>query len=168
MPKQVRVTIVSSIEENGDVFHELTFADGHKDVVHIPHTSPLRNRFVEAGSKAKLLAAANAGKDAADSAAKVKAIADAFKAGKWSLVPEGDGQPKVGILAQALAALKPCSLDEAQSYVATLTKAQQAKLRASPRVAAQIVSINAAKEPTDDGLDDFLSPADDAVTEAYA
>ena len=167
MPKQSRVTIVSSIEENGDVFHECTFSDGSRHVVKIGHDNPLRNRFVESGSKAKLLAAANAGKDAADSAAKVKAIADALKSGKWSLVPEGDGQPKVGILAQALAALKPCSLDEAQSYVATLTKAQQAKLRASPRVAAKIVEINAAKENADDdGLDDFLSTSAEAEADA--
>ena len=70
MPKQAHVTIISSIEENGDVFHELTFADGHKDVVKIPHDTSLLRKFVEAASKAKLLSAANAGKDAADSARK--------------------------------------------------------------------------------------------------
>jgi hypothetical protein len=161
MPKQSRATIVSSIEENGDVFHEITFSDGARTTVHIPAKSELRNRFVEHGSRAKLLAAINSGKDAADSAAKVAAIAGAFKAGKWALV--GEAGPKHGILAQALAALKGISVDAAQEFVATLSRGDQAKLRAAPKVATKIAELNAASaaDESDALLDGFLN--DDAV-----
>lgn len=157
--KQAKVTVVSSLEENGDIFHELTFLDGTKRTVQIKHNSPLLHKFVEHGSKAKLLAAANSAKDAGDAVTKVDAIAAAFKEGKWSLINE-NAEPKVGILAQALAALKGCSLDEAQAFVATKTRAEQAKLRAAPVVASKIVELNAAAatdEDEDASLTDFLA-----------
>lgn len=156
--KQSKLSITSSIEENGDVFHDLTFADGSKGVVHIKHDSPLLGKFVEHGSKSKLLAAANSAKDVEDARAKVAAITAAFKEGKWSLVNEST-EPKVGILAQALAALKGCSLEEAQAFVATQDRAAQAKLRAAPQVAAKIVELNATnkvEEAVGDALSGFL------------
>lgn len=162
MTKVAKVDVKSSVEENGDVFHELTFSNGAKRTVHIKADHALVAKFIEHGSKAKLLAAANSAKDVEDAVAKVDAIHAAFKAGKWSLINEGDGQPKVGILAQALAALKPCSLEEAQAHVETLDRATQAKLRASPRVAAKIVEINSKKaqpEEVDSSLDSFLGAA---------
>jgi len=156
--KQSKVAIESTIEENGDIFHALTFSNGAKSVVHIKHDSPLIGKFVEHGSKSKLLAAANSAKDVEDATLKVAAIATAFKEGKWSLVNEST-EPKVGILAQALAALKGCSLEEAQAFVATQDRAAQAKLRAAPLVAAKIVELNkgvAVEEEVSDALSGFL------------
>jgi len=157
--KQPKVSIASSIEENGDVFHELTFANGIKRTVQIKHDHALLRRFVENGSKAKLLAAANSAKDTDEAIKKVDAIHAAFKEGKWSLVNE-NAEPKVGILAQALAALKGCSLEEAQAFVAAKSRAEQAKLRSTPVVASKIVELNVAAAEGDDAdadLEAFLA-----------
>lgn len=156
MTKQTRVEIESTVNEDGSIVHSLKFANGHEREVTFDQDHKLAAQFAAHGQRAKLLAAANSVDDSDKAVQKVDALTDAWAEGKWSLVGEGDGKPKVGVLAQALAELKGVSHDDAQKIVSGLSKADQAKLRKTERVATIIARLEGKDTEGDKALDALL------------
>lgn len=156
MTKQTRVEIESTVGADGTVVHVMKFANGHEREVRFGPDHALRTQFAAHGQRAKLLAAANSVDDSDKAVQKVDALTDAWAEGKWSLVGEGDGKPKVGVLAQALAELKGVTHDEAQAIVSKLSKADQAKLRKTERVATVIARLEGKNTEADKALDALL------------
>jgi hypothetical protein len=158
MARTERATVESTLHPDGAVSHKVEFANGEKRLVFTKAENPLAQRSRAHGEKAKILAAINSAKDVAGAVTKVDSLDKAWQEGRWSLAPEGTGKPRVGALVQALAALKGASLDDAAAYVGKLSRADQAKLRATPVVAAKILEIEAEErtEGAGDLLSDFL------------
>ena len=159
MAKTSRVDIATTVNEDGSVKHSLTFGNGHTRELTFNADHKLVAQFAAHGQRAKLLAAANSVDGSDEAVQKVDKLTDAWAEGKWGLVGEGDGKPKVGVLAQAIAELKGCSHDAAQNLVSKMSKAEQAKLRKTERVANIIAKLE-GRSDADDALDKLL--ADDA------
>lgn len=156
--KTSRVEIETSINDEGHILHQLNFANGHTRTLRYGPDHKLMAQFAAHGQRAKLLAAANSVDDSDKAVQKVDALTDAWKDAKWGLVGEGDGKPKVGVLAQAIAELKGISHEDAQKIVSGMTKAEQAKLRKTERVSLIVARLEGRSEG-DDALDKLLAPA---------
>lgn len=160
MTKQRNADIETRLHDDGAVSHHITFPDGSKDMVLIGANHKLQQQFIAHGSRAKLQAAINSATDEIPAAQKVAALSEAFDAGRWTM-NEGTAKPKGSSLVRALAALKGCPVEEAEAYAKGLSKAEQAKLRGTPVVAAKILEIEAAERTASAGdlLSGFLAPA---------
>lgn len=169
MTKQTNATIDTKLHEDGAVSHKITFPDGSTDLVVIAAASPLRQQFVAHGSRAKIQAAVNSATEKASAQEKVAALSKAFDEGRWTM-NEGSDKPKGSSLVRALAAIKGCPVDEAEVYVKGLSRAEQAKLRANPVVAARIIALEAddRSEASGDLLSGFLAPDDPEDVQAAA
>lgn len=168
MTKQTNATIDTKLHDDGAVSHKITFPDGSTDLVVIAANSALRQQFVAHGSRAKIQAAVNSASEKVSAAEKVAALSKAFDEGRWTM-NEGSDKPKGSALVRALAAIKGCDTAEAEAYVKALSRAEQAKLRANPVVAARIIALEAEdrSEASGDLLAGFLEP-DSAADEAAA
>jgi len=155
-----KATIDTKFHDDGAVSHKVVFAGGESRTILIKANHALAQHFIAHGSKAKIQAAINSVDDESKAIAKLDELDKGFDAGRWSL--QGEGKPKAGILAQALAALKGSDLDTADAYVKTLSRAEQAKLRANPTVAAKIIEIEAKSRAEESGdlLGSFLGSAE--------
>ncbi len=161
MTKQA--TIDTHLHADGAVSHKITFGDGSTDLVLIPSTSPLAQQFLAHGSRAKIQAAVNSANEKFTAAERVAALSKAFEEGRWTMNEVSD-RPKGTALVRALAALKGCPVADAEAYVKALSRAEQAKLRAVPAVAAKIIALEAEdrSEAGGDLLDGFLGGGEDA------
>lgn len=158
--KVAKVQVETVLHEDGSHVHTLTFTNGQKREVAFPADHALAAKFYAAGSKGKLLAAANSAAEADDAVKKVDALCDAFDQGKWGLI--GEGGNKYSPLVLAFAEVKGVSEEVADDTVKGLTKSQQAKIRGTERIAAIIARIRAAEEGEGDTLlDNLLKDADE-------
>lgn len=167
MTKQTNATIETKLHDDGAVSHKITFPDGSSDLIVIAAASPLRQQFVAHGSRAKIQAAVNSATEKASAQEKVAALSKAFDEGRWTM-NEGSDKPKGSSLVRALAALKGCPVGEAEVYVKGLSRAEQAKLRANPVVAARIIALESEdrSEASGDLLAGFLEPEEGDVQAA--
>ena len=157
MTKNVNAEIETRLHPDGAVSHHITHANGTKQVVLVKTGHALAQQFIAHGSKAKIQAAINSATDKVPATDKVDLLDHAWDEGRWTM-QEGSGKAKGTLLGRALAQLKGIELDAAEAYVKTLTKAQQAAMRADPRVAPIIADLRAAdhKDEGNDALDAFL------------
>jgi hypothetical protein len=149
--KQAKVSVETVHHEDGGFTHNLKFTNGQSRTVSFAPDHELMQQFAAHGSKAKLLAAANAADDGDKATEKVDALIDAFDEGKWSLL--GEGGHKYTPLVRALAELKRIEPEAAEVIVKGLSKSEQAKLRATSRIATIIARLKADKSEGDELLD---------------
>ena len=140
--KQANAAINTTLHPDGAVSHKVTYADGSSDLVLIKADHALAQRFLAHGSRVKLQAAINSAKSREEIPGKVSELDKAFGEGRWTM-QEGSSKPKGTATARALAAIKGCDLSEAEAFLKGLSKAEQAKLRAVPAVAAKIIELEA-------------------------
>lgn len=161
MTKQTNATIETKLHQDGAVSHKIIFPDGSSDLIVISANDELRQQFVAHGSRAKIQAAVNSATEKVSAAEKVAALAEAFAKGHWTM-NEGAAKPKGSSLVRALAALKGSPIEEAEAYVKGLSRAEQAKLRANPLVAAKIITLESEdrSEASGDLLAGFLEEAE--------
>lgn len=162
--RQAKVEVSTELHEGGGFTHTLKFTNGQTRVVAFAPEHGLYQQFAAHGAKAKLLASANSADEADKAVEKVDNLVDGFDEGKWSLLGEGK---KYSPLVRALAEVKGVSEDDAEAVVKGLSKSQQAKLRATERIAT-IISRIKAEDGADDGdklLDGLLGDeeGDDAA-----
>jgi hypothetical protein len=160
MAKASKVQIETTHHEDGSFVHHLTFSNGQKRSVAFGPDHALTQQFASYGAKTKLLNAVNATDDTDKAVEKVDALCDAFDDGKWST--QGEGTSKYSPLVQALAELKGIDVANSEKLVKGMSKATQAKLRNTERVATIIARIKGAegKAEGDDVLDDLLKEND--------
>ena len=159
MAREAKVAVTTKVHDDGAVSAHVEHADGTKQVIIIGRDNALRDQFLAHGLKAKVQAAAAAGP------AQVDKLEEAFAAGRWTLV-EGAGKPKGTALVRALAQLRgDDDIKAAEAFVKGLSRAEQAKLRANPAVAARILEIEAEdkKDSGADALADFLGTGQSAA-----
>lgn len=97
----------------------------------------------------------------AEKIAAMRAVAERLLAGKWSATREGGAGNTGGLLLRALMQLQPHKgRDEIAAWLKGKSKAEQAALRASPKVAPIIDSLRAAATGGIDS-DDLLAELDD-------
>lgn len=154
MSRQEKVRIETRHHEDGAVSHHMTFANGQKEVVLVKSNHVLAQRFIALGSRNKLMAVVNSSDDSDKAVEKVRKISTAWDEGKWGL--QGEGEEKGAGLARALAELGGISLDEAKGKVAALSRAQQAKLRGTERIAALLAKYRSEDGDEADALLDGL------------
>lgn len=139
--RQAKVEVATKLHEDGGFTHTLTFTNGQSREVAFAPDHDLYQQFAAHGAKAKLLASANSADEADEAVKKVDKLVDGFDEGKWSLL--GEGKSKYSPLTRALAEVKGVSEEEAEATVKGLSKSQQAKLRATTRIASVIARIKA-------------------------
>lgn len=143
----------------------LVFANGELlSMGHGTFSAEMQMECLYHGLKQKLVDAAaisrntDTGQSAtvADKFEAVKEVYDRLLAGEWNK-RRGDGEGSGSLLLRALLVLKPeKTREQLETYLSGLTKAQQAALRANPKVAAVIETLRtkpAAGVDTDAMLD---------------
>ena len=164
MAKQSKATVETKLNNDGSFEHTITFGNGQTIKYGVGKSHYLTQQFAAAGSKARILQTVNASKDSDDATKKVEALLEAFDDGRWTVLPESDPKEKFSPLVRAFAELKGVDLEEAQAVISKLSKAEQAKLRATARIATIIARLKGEGEG-DATLDALLSPAAEVVEE---
>lgn len=117
-------------------------------------TDEIKFRLMVHGLKQKVADAAAIPRDVdtgrsatdADKINAMMAVAERLTAGDWNATREGGAGNAGGLLLRALMQLQPAkSRDELAAWLKGKSKAEQAALRASPKVAPIIDSLRAAK-----------------------
>lgn len=97
-----------------------------------------------------------------DKYAAVRKVYDRLLAGEWNAKRGGDGAGSGGLLFKALARMYPTkTAEQLREYLDGLDKAQQASLRANPKVAAIIEEIKAASAGNGVDSDALLAGLED-------
>lgn len=156
MATKAKVGISARVENDGTHL-DLDFANGEKRTFHLPATHSLYDMFAAHGFGKKVRDQIATTKTPEESVALVDTLLAAFSDGKWNAMRNSGAGPTVGILAQALARLYGKSLDEAQAFVAKLTKKQQFDMRKEPNVAATIAELASESGDTPAEVGDLLA-----------
>lgn len=144
--RQAKVEVETQLHEDGGFTHTMKFTNGQTRQIAFAPDHDLYQQFAAHGAKAKLLASANSADEADEAVKKVDKLVDGFDEGKWSLLGEGK---KYSPLVRALAEVKGVSEDEAEEVVKSLSKGEQAKLRATTRISTVISRIKAEEGASD-------------------
>ena len=84
-------------------------------------------------------------KDVNEAKASVQKVIDQLKAGAWRAAGEGEGKPRIGELAQAIATVVGKPIEEVTGIVAAADDAKRKGWRANPAVLAAIAELRAKK-----------------------
>ena len=121
------------------------FPSGTERSFTLTREDPLYDDFAAHGVGKKVRDQLAATKTEQEAVEALDALLKSFGSGKWNTLRNGDGAPQAGLLTQALAAHTGRTLEDAQTFVAKLTKKQQADLRAEASIAAEIAKIKGSK-----------------------
>ena len=155
MASRSKVDITGRRESDGTHI-DLSFEDGTKRSFHLPPTHPLYDDLAAHGFSKKVRDQLSSCATTAASVEAFDALANSFNKGKWNVLRNSEGKAAVGVLAKALSRLYGRSVEDAQAFVATLSKKQQADARKEERVAVMIAQINAEEEKTDTATSTLL------------
>ena len=134
--------------------------DDKSHVFEFDHTHPLYEHFAVHGVGKKVRDTLATVKEPEKRHQAVQDLFAGFAEGKWNPHRTGDGSSQVGILARAMSALYGRPVEEAQAFVAKLSKKQQADLRKHKDVAAKIIELQSAEgdgKEAEDLLGQFAS-----------
>lgn len=156
MVAKSKVSITARGEADGTHI-DLDFGGEHQRSFHLPSTHPLYGDFAAHGFSKKIRDQIGAAGTATDAVAQYDALTKSFNEGKWNAQRNSDSGPTVGILAKALARHFGKTREEAQKFVASMSKKQQADARKSPAIAACIAAMTAETPAKPTGVEGLLS-----------
>jgi len=137
-----KATIETRHHEDGAVSHHIELENGDKHMILIQAGHPLTREFIAHGSKTRIQSVLASSKDAAEAGEKLAKLEKSFDEGKWSMI-DRSGEGKFTPLTRALAKVSGKPLADASAYIKSLSRADQAKLRAHPDIMTAIAQIEA-------------------------
>ena len=147
---------IDAIQEGTEFLLNVEFANGERRSYTLQEDDPLMAQFALYGFNKKVRDTVSNSGTTDEAVQNVDILLQAFGRGEWNAQRNSEGESHIGVLAQAMMQLYRRTAEDCTRYVGTLSKKQQADLRAVPEIAEAIHQSKASKkqaEPAQAALD---------------